>query len=52
MKDQIPGNISHGSSEYFSAEGMSTSLTNLPEGKLVRFVDSANTFIPHTAIRG
>lgn len=52
LKAQIPGNISHGSRDYFSADGVSTSLGSVPEGKLVRFVDSANTVIPHTVIRG
>ena len=51
LKAQITGNISEGSREYFGANGVSETLRNLPEGKLVRFVDSANTEIPHSAIR-
>ena len=51
LKAQIEGNISYGSKEYLGADGISETLRNLPEGKLVRFVDSANTEIPSSAIR-
>jgi hypothetical protein len=51
LKAQIKGNISEGSKEYLGADGVSKTLVNLPEGKLVRFVDSANTEIPNSAMR-
>ena len=51
LKAQIEGNISNSSKEYLGANGVSETLRNLPEGKLVRFVDSANTEIPHSAMR-
>jgi hypothetical protein len=51
LKAQIEGNISNSSKEYLGANGVSETLRNLPEGKLVRFVDSANTEIPSSAIR-
>ena len=51
LKAQIKGNISGGSKAYFGADGASRVLVNLPESKLVRFVDSANTEIPNSAIR-
>ena len=51
LKAQIKGNISEGSKAYFGADGVSQVLANLPESKLVRFVDSANTEIPNLANR-
>ena len=52
LRAQIEGNISNGSKKYFGADGVSKILAKeVPEGKLVRFVDSANTEIPHSAMR-
>ncbi len=51
LKAQIKGNISQASEKYFGANGTSKILADLPESKLVRFVDSSNTEIPNAAIR-
>lgn len=46
---QVRGNITNSSERFISADGFhlaNQNRFNLPEGKLVRFVDSANTEIP------
>ena len=48
LSAQVEGNISHSSTEFFSADkvNVSAKLFEIPEAKLVRFVDASNTDIP------